>query len=316
MNRVVFVFPGQGSQYVGMGRDLAQNFREARMVFEEASDSAHLDLLRLCAEGPEEELNRTEMTQPALLTVSMAALRVLISETGIRPQWVAGHSLGEYSAVTAGEGMCLSDAAGLVRQRGRFMQEAVPEGEGGMAAILGLDADRVRELCDTVEGQVVPANLNCPGQVVISGEKCAVEEAMERAREAGAKRTVLLPVSVPSHSPLMESAARRLREVLEKTPIRDLAVPLVNNVDARPVRSSEEVLDGLVRQLTAPLRWEEGIRAMLEDGMDTVIEIGPGRVLSGLIRRIDRKMTLLNIENTDSFKKLLKTPICREVESC
>jgi [acyl-carrier-protein] S-malonyltransferase len=313
MKGMAFIFPGQGSQSIGMGSDLMKNFPEARQVFEEASDAVCLDLISLCTNGPVEELNRTEMTQPALLTASLAAFRVLYNETGWQPDFVAGHSLGEYSAVTAAEGFALSGAVSLVRQRGTFMQEAVPEGEGAMAAVLGMEATELDEICAAAKGIVVPANLNCPGQVVVSGDREAVEDLLRLAKERGAKRSVLLPVSVPSHSPLMAPASEKLKEVLDEISMRDLVVPLVNNADAAEVRAVDLVRDGLVRQLTSPLRWEESIRKMISKGVEVFIEMGPGRVLCNLIRRIDRNVQSFPLENTEGLKHILKIPATREV---
>jgi len=314
VENTAFVFPGQGSQSIGMGTDLVRNFAEARHVFEEASDAIHIDLFRLCAEGPIEELNRTEMTQAALLTTSLAAHRVLYSETGWKPAFVAGHSLGEYSAVTAAGGFHPADAVSLVRKRGALMQDAVPEGEGAMAAVLGMDLEPLREICEAVDGVVVPANLNCPGQIVVSGEREAVEMVSVRAKEGGAKRAIILPVSVPSHSPLMEPACRALQQVLETMRMEDLTVPLINNVAAREVRSAEDVQEGLVRQLTSPLRWEESIRVMIDRKIEIFIEVGPGKVLSNLIRRIDRKVRVFNLADAEGLKNLQKEiPAGREV---
>ncbi len=313
MSAVAFVFPGQGSQSVGMGTDLVQNFPAAKRVFEEASDATGMNLLRLCREGPADELNRTEVTQPAILTASMAAYRVLSSETELRPVMVAGHSLGEYTALTAAGAFALGDAAPLARRRGRFMQEAVPEGKGAMAAVLGMELDALEALCREVSGLAVPANLNCPGQIVISGETAAVEAVVELVRERGGKRAVLLPVSGPFHSPLMEPAAERLQAVLATLPIGETAVPLVNNADAEPIRMPEQIRDGLIRQLTAPVRWEAGVRRMQADGAVSFIEIGPGRVLSNLIRRIDREAQVWHMADTESLKAIQRAPILREV---
>lgn len=314
MENTAFVFPGQGSQSIGMGIDLVNNFVEARRVFEEASDAIRVDLLHLCAAGPVEELNRTEMTQAALLTMSLAAFRVLYSETGWEPAYVAGHSLGEYSAVTAARGFRLTDAVSLVRKRGGYMQEAVPEGEGAMAAVLGMELGPLQKICERVDGVVVPANLNCPGQIVLSGERSAVEAAGKYAKEEGAKRAILLPVSVPSHSPLMEPAAKQLQEVLETTPMADPVVPLVNNIAAEVVCNADAVRDGLVRQLTSPLRWEESIREMIARGIEIFIELGPGKVLSNLIRRIDRNVRVFSLADAEGLKVLQKqVPAGREV---
>ncbi len=314
MNRVAFVFPGQGSQKLGMGSDLVNNFNLARRTFEEASDSAGINLLNLCTQGPIEELNRTEMTQPALLTAGMAAYRVLVSETDIRPDYVAGHSLGEFTAVTAADGFVLADAVQLVRKRGQYMQEAVPEGEGAMAAILGMELQELKEICDEVGGLVVPANLNCPGQIVISGEKTAVEDVAELSRERGAKRAMLLPVSVPSHSPLMKPVCRRLKEALEGVVIRDLSVPLVGNVGARAIRTTEEIREELISQLISPLRWEESVRELVSRGVETFIELGPGKVLSNLISRIQQDIQILNLEDLEGLKVIQQAAKGREVE--
>jgi len=296
-----------------MGSDLVKNFKVARQTFEEASEEVKINLLRLCTDGPIEELNRTELTQPAILTMSMAAYRVLETESELRADFLAGHSLGEYTAVTAGGGMDLTDAVSLVRRRGQYMQEAVPEGEGAMAAILGMELEELEEICSEVGGTVVPANLNCPGQVVISGEKTAVEDVAELSRERGAKRAMLLDVSVPSHSPLMEPATERLKEALEAITIRDLHVPLINNVEARAVRSAEEIREGLIQQLTSPLRWEQGVREMIAQGAETFVEVGPGRILSSLIHRIQRKIKVLNIAETEGLDQVQKTSTSREV---
>ncbi len=313
MSGVGFVFPGQGSQSVGMGEDLVQNFPAARLVYEEASDATGMNLLRLCKEGPAEELNRTEVTQPAILTASMAAYRVLSSETELRPAMVAGHSLGEYTALTAAGGFELCHAAPLARRRGRFMQEAVPEGQGAMAAVLGMELNALEAICREVDGLAVPANLNCPGQIVISGETAAVEAVIGLVRERGGKRAVLLPVSGPFHSPLMEPAAERLQAVLAALPIAEIAVPLVNNADAETVRTPAQIREGLVRQLTAPVRWEAGVRRMQAEGVVSFIEIGPGRVLSNMIRRIDREAQVWHMADTESLKAIQKAPVLREV---
>lgn len=304
MSRVAFVFPGQGSQKLGMGSDFVKNFKEAQLVFDEASDKINLNLLKLCTDGPVEELNRTEITQPAILTMSVAAWRVLESETGLRPDFVAGHSLGEYTAVTVSDGFHLSDAVRLVRKRGKYMQEAVPEGEGAMAAILGMELEEVEDVCEEVGGIVVPANLNCPGQIVISGSKISVEDASELARERGAKRALVLDVSVPSHSPLMEPASLKLKEALEEIAIRDLTVPLVSNAEAKVIQLAQEIKDGLNRQLVSPVLWEASIRQMKSEGVDTYIEIGPGKVLSSLVRRIHKEAQVLNLEDADGLEQI------------
>lgn len=299
---LAFVFPGQGSQKVGMGQALAEAFPEAREAFREADAALGLPLSRLCFEGPEDELMLTSNTQPAILTASVAAFRVLRSR-GLRPDWVAGHSLGEWSALVAAGALDFADAVGAVRKRGQYMQEAVPVGEGAMAAILMLDLAAVEEACrEAADGQVVvPANINSPGQVVIAGHAAAVDRAMEKCKARGARRAVRLPVSAPFHCPLMNPAQDRLAADLARIPFRAPEAPLVNNVDARPVRTAEECRQGLVRQVSAPVRWEECVQELVRQGVDTFVEVGPGQVLSGLIRKIDKGARVLNVEDPASL---------------
>ena len=290
MSEIAFLFPGQGSQAPGMGRELAEHFASAREVFEEADAALGFSLSRLCFEGPAEELQLTANTQPALLAVSVAAARAL-GEKGIRPDYVAGHSLGEYSALVAAGSLGLTDALRLVRKRGEYMQEAVPVGQGAMAALLGMDAGTVKEICrEAAGGEIVsPANLNSPGQIVIAGHRPAVERAVELAKGRGARRAVLLNVSAPFHCSLMKPAQDRLAIDLEEVAIHDPQVPLVNNVDAALVRSATEVRDGLKRQVTSPVRWTDSMLALRKQGVDLFVEAGPGKVLSGLMRQIDRE---------------------------
>lgn len=306
-NDIAFVFPGQGSQSVGMGKDLCDRFAEARAAFEEAEDALGLDLRELCFRGPEADLNRTEYTQPAILTASVAALRVLERRAGVRPAWVAGHSLGEYSALVCAGAFRLADAAVVVRERGRLMQEAVPRGEGSMAAILGLDAAAVRELCEeAADGEVVaPANLNGGGQVVVSGARGAVERASQLARDRGARRVVELAVSAPFHCALMRPAAEGLREVLEGVAVAPLAAGVVTNVEASLNSDAERVKPLLVEQVVAPVRWEESVRALRALGCRRAVELGPGKVLSGLVRRIDRDIRTLNLDQPEDLDKVL-----------
>ena len=307
-NDIAFVFPGQGSQTVGMGKDLCDRFPEARAAFEEAEDALGLDLRELCFRGPEAELNRTEYTQPAILTASVAALRVLERHGGVRPAWVAGHSLGEYSALVCAGAFRLEDAAVVVRERGRLMQEAVPQGEGSMAAILGLDAAVVRELCeDAADGEVVaPANLNGGGQVVVSGARGAVERASQLARDRGARRVVELAVSAPFHCALMRPAAEGLREVLEGVAVAPLAAGVVTNVEASLNSDAGRVKPLLVEQVVAPVRWEESVHALQALGCRRAVELGPGKVLSGLVRRIDRDIKTLNLDQPGDLAKVLE----------
>jgi [acyl-carrier-protein] S-malonyltransferase len=300
---VAFVFPGQGAQEVGMGQELAQAFPQSRAVFDEADRALGFALSALCFDGPEEDLRLTANTQPAILATSLAALRAFETR-GLRPDFVAGHSLGEYSAVVAAGGLTLADAVVAVRRRGQYMQEAVPVGQGAMAAILNLDADKVAAACAAAaQGEVVaPANLNCPGQIVIAGHAGAVERAMEACKQAGAKRAVLLPVSAPFHSALMRPAQERMAADLAALPFRDLDVPLVSNVDARLVRAAADVRDGLVRQVSGAVRWLESVELLVREGVTTFVEIGPGAVLSGLIRKIHRDARVLNVEDVASLE--------------
>ena len=305
--RVAFVFAGQGAQYVGMGKDLVESFDEARLVFEEASDALGFDMKSLCFEGPEESLAKTENTQPAVLTVDVACMRALMG-FGVQPGAAAGLSLGEYAALVCANAIDFADAVRLVRKRGRFMQEAVPAGMGGMAALLGLSEEEVYAVCGEASsfGLVEPANFNCPGQIVVSGESKAVDAAVRLAKERGAARSTLLPVSGPFHCRLMEPAARRLEAELTSTAFRDPSIPVVANVDAGYVTRREQIAPVLVRQVSSPVLWEQSVRRLVEDGYDLFVELGPGRTLSGFIRRIDRKMGTLNVEDVDSLERAVR----------
>jgi [acyl-carrier-protein] S-malonyltransferase len=287
---VALLFPGQASQFPGMGKELYDAYPAAKNVFEEASDALSQDMAALCFRGTEEELRLTENTQPAIFTVSVAAFRVLAEETGIAPACAAGHSLGEYSALVAAGVLPLRDAARILRSRGRYMQEAVPVGEGAMAAILGLPPDRVEEACrlSAGHGVVSPANFNGGGQVVISGAAKAVAAACEAAKAAGAKKVVPLPVSAPFHCALMRPAADRLAPELRAAPQGPFRFPVIANVTAAAYRDGEPAADVLVRQITAPVRWDESVRAMRGMGATAFLEVGPGKVLSGLVRRIEK----------------------------
>jgi [acyl-carrier-protein] S-malonyltransferase len=305
MKRTGFIFPGQGSQYVGMGKEFYDQFRVAKEVFEEADDTLRFSISILCFQGPEEELRLTENTQPAILTTSIAALKVLQTEKGINPQFAAGHSLGEYSALVASGALRFAEAVQTVRLRGKFMQEAVPVGEGAMAAILGMEREEVEKLCEeAAAGEVLsPANFNCPGQIVIAGHLKAVHRAIEKVKQNG-KRAVLLPVSAPFHSPLMKPAGARLEKALEEISVRDLNVPVVTNVEAEINTSKEKVKDLLVAQVSSPVRWEESMRRMIKEGVEQVLEIGPGKVLSGLMKRIDSTVGTGNLEDLQTLKKI------------
>ena len=290
-----------------MGRELAESNASARAVFEEADRALGFPLSKLCFEGPAEELQLTANTQPAILTVSVAAARVL-EENGVRPDFVAGHSLGEYSALVQSGAMPLAEAVRLVRKRGQYMQEAVPVGFGAMAALLGLRLDAVEEVCrEAAQGEVVsPANLNSPSQVVIAGHKSAVVRAVELAKQRGAKRAILLNVSAPFHCALMQPAADRLAQDLDAAEIRDSQVPVVNNVEAKPVRTAAALREGLKRQVTAPVEWEKSMRTLLGEGCGRFIEAGPGRVLTGMLRQIDRNVECLRVEDMASLHEVLE----------
>ena len=288
-----------------MGRELGEKFPCAQRVFDEADRALGFPLSILCFEGPSEQLQLTANTQPAILTVSVAAAEVL-QEKGIRADFVAGHSLGEYSALVAAGALRLSDAVRVVRKRGEYMQQAVPLGKGAMAALLGLDPAAVAEICrEASQGEVVSAaNLNSPAQTVIAGSRAAVERAVELAKARGAKRAIMLNVSAPFHCALMGPAGERLARDLNALEIRDAEIPLVNNVEARVVRSAAEIRDGLRRQVTAPVLWEQSVRALRAEGVVAFIEVGPGKVLSGLLRQIDRDLSSMNVEDFSSANEV------------
>jgi [acyl-carrier-protein] S-malonyltransferase len=308
-----FVFPGQGSQAVGMGRALAEAFGSARLVFEEIDDALGQRLSRLMFEGPEQELTLTENAQPALMAVSLAALRVLESDGGFRladkAAFVAGHSLGEYSALAAAGALSLADAARLLKRRGRAMQLAVPVGEGAMAALLGLDLPAAAEVAaEAAQGEVCScANDNGPGQVVVSGHRSAVERAIAIAGEKGAKRSILLPVSAPFHCALMEPAEREMEDALGATDLRPPSVPLVANVTAAPVSDPETIRRQLVQQVTGMVRWRESVLRLKAEGVERLVELGAGKVLSGLAKRIDRELETLAVGLPADVEPALKT---------
>lgn len=302
MGKVAFVFPGQASQYPGMGKELAEKYPVARAVFDEADKALGFSISKICFEGTEEDLKLTANTQPAILTVSTAAYRVL-EEKGITPDYVAGHSLGEYSALVAAGSLKFADAVKLVRKRGTYMQEAVPAGQGAMAAIMGVSPAVVIDACKrAAEGEVcAPANLNSPEQTVISGNAGAVKRAVEIASQLGAKRSMVLAVSAPFHSALMMPAQQKLEKDLAAIQFGDLQMPLVTNVDADTIRNGEEARSALVRQVSMPVRWEESMRLLLDEGVNTLVEVGPGRVLTGLMRQIERSVATLNVEDEKSM---------------
>jgi len=306
MGKIAFLFPGQASQYPGMGRELAEKFPESRAAFDEADAALGFSISQLCFEGSEEALKLTENTQPAILTVSTAAYRAL-EKHGVTPDFVAGHSLGEYSAVVAAGGLDFVTAVKIGRARGRYMQDAVPPGEGAMAAILGLAPAEVADICKkAADHQVVsPANLNSPEQTVISGHAAAVKRAVEIASQSGAKRAVILPVSAPFHCALMMPAQQRLETDLRAAKFSALRSPLITNVDAEAVTTGDEARDSLIRQVTQPVRWLDSIHEMIEGGATIFVEVGPGKVLSGLLRQIDRSVRALNVEDAASLQATL-----------
>ena len=307
MSKVAFIFPGQGAQYIGMGKELFENKEVCRNIFNIADEELNFKLSKLCFEGQEEELNITENTQPAILTTSIAVLMAL-KEHGIKCDVTAGLSLGEYSALVCSGAMDFKDAVKLVKKRGRFMQEAVPVGIGTMAAILGLEANLVEEACNEARtaGIVELANLNCPGQIVIAGEIAAVELACEKAKEKGAKRAMLLSVSAPFHTSMLKPAAEKLEIELEAIGLKDMTVPVMTNVTGDYVKNIDDIKPTLKLQVMSSVLWETIIRNMIRDGVDTFVEIGPGKVLSGFVKKIDRKLTVVNIEDLASLDKAVE----------
>jgi len=308
MADVALIFPGQGSQSVGMGRAFYDAVPEVRKVYEEAAAILGYDIAGLCFDGPADRLNVTEYTQPALLTVSIAALR-MFEPAGVHPVAVAGHSLGEYSALVAAGGLTFGAAVSLVQKRGRYMAEAVPSGRGLVAAVLGVSKEVVNDACREAAsiGIVSPANFNCPGQIVIAGDKAAVERAIELMKAKGCRKAILLPVSVPVHTPLMRGAADRLAHDVDRAPWSDLKMPLINNAEAKPLRLAADLKASVIRQLPSPVLWEESIKAMQGMGVKTFIEVGPGTVLTGLVKRIVPEATTLNVHEPQSLDATVKT---------
>lgn len=306
MAKIACIFPGQGAQYSGMGKEIAENYKEAMDIFDIASLRLGFDMKKLCFEGSEEELKKTENTQPAILTTSIAIFEVLKSK-GIIPDVTAGLSLGEYSALVASNAVSFSDAVGIVRKRGKYMQEAVPVGEGTMAAVLGMEKDDVIECLKMASGYgvVEAANYNCPGQIVIAGHTKAVEHACVLLKEKGAKRAILLPVSAPFHSSLLKPAGDKLANELESLEVKEFDIPVVSNVNAQVIMDKNKIKQCLVEQVSSSILWEDSIRQMIEMGVDTFIEVGPGKSLSAFVKKIDKNVAVFNVEDLKSLENTI-----------
>jgi [acyl-carrier-protein] S-malonyltransferase len=307
-HETAFVFPGQGSQFAGMGKDVYEAYPAARKVFDDVDAALGFAISKLCFEGPEEQLKLTENTQPAILAVSSAIHAVLEERGATRRDVVAGHSLGEYSAIVSVGGLTPAEAARIVRMRGRFMQEAVPVGSGGMAALIGPSVDDAHAICEeAAQGEVLSvANINAPGQIVIAGTKSAIDRAIDVAKKRGVRRALPLPVSAPFHCALMEPAAERLRPILDEANFKDLWVALVSNVDASPIGTATAVRNALFRQVASPVRWVESVQKMISMGVKRFVEVGPGNVLTGLIKRIDSSVELVNVSDVASIEAFAK----------
>ncbi len=307
MGKTAFIFPGQGAQYVGMAKEISESSKAAGLILDEATEALGFDVRKMIFESDDETLTITENTQPAILTASMACAQPLL-EAGIRPDYTAGLSLGEYAAHVLAGSLSFKDAVRLVRKRGKYMQEAVPVGEGAMAAILGLSREDILEICQKASfmGVVEPANFNCPGQIVVAGKTEVVKEAIRFATEKGAKRAMLLNVSAPFHCSLLKPAGEKLSEELENIVVKPMTIPVVTNVTGKVVNSEEEIKDLLVRQVSSSVLWEDCVATLLENGVDTFIEIGPGKVLSGFVKKIDKSVKVYNVEDNASLKQTLE----------
>lgn len=307
MGKIAFIFSGQGAQYVGMGKDLYNNYDVSKKIFEIANEALNMDLKKLCFEGPEQQLNETENTQPAIVTVTLSALEAL-KQNGIKADVVAGLSLGEYSALTYSGVFDIKDVIPLVKKRGKYMQEAVPIGVGKMVAVLGLSEDKVLQACEESKdfGIVEAANFNCPGQIVIGGEVKAVDVASQKALEKGASKTVTLPVSAPFHTSMLAPASEKIAKELEKIELKQMNVPVITNVTADYIKDISEIKPLLEKQVKSPVLWEQIIRRMISDNVDTFVEIGPGRTLSTFVKKVDRKLKVFNVEDIKSLNKTVE----------
>lgn len=306
MSKIACIFPGQGAQYPGMGKEIAESYSEAMRIFSLASERLGIDMKKLCFEGNEEDLKKTENTQPSILTTSIALLEVLKLK-GIEPDVTAGLSLGEYSALVASKAIRFEDAVALVKKRGKYMQEAVPVGEGSMAAVMGMERESVMECLKAASGYgvVEAANFNCPGQIVIAGHTRAVEHACTILKEKGAKRAIMLPVSAPFHSSLLKPAGEKLAEELEKVEISDNKLPVVSNVNAQVIMNKYEIKKCLIEQVSSSVLWEDSIKQMIEMGVDTFIEVGPGKTLSAFVKKIDKSLYVYNVEDIESLENTI-----------
>lgn len=306
MSKIACIFPGQGAQYPGMGKEIAENYSEAMRIFDMASERLGIDMKKLCFEGDEEELKKTENTQPSILTTSIALMEVLKLK-GIVPEVAAGLSLGEYSALVASKAIDFADAVALVKKRGKYMQEAVPAGEGTMAAVMGMERESVMECLKMASGYgvVEAANFNCPGQIVIAGHTKAVEHACTILKEKGAKRAIILPVSAPFHSSLLKPAGEKLAQELEKVDICDNKLPVVSNVNAQVIMNKYEIKKCLIEQVSSSVLWEDSIRHMVDMGVDTFIEVGPGKTLSAFVKKIDKSLCVYNVEDIESLENTI-----------